>query len=291
METTQEKITPAKAEKMLNSNKCNRRLRDGVVEKYTEDMKNGRWTQCPVPISFMDDGTVADGQHRLWAIVESGVPQVFNVTRGLTKEDMLNIDTGLPRNLVDNSRIAGMDPSLSYALIGTARAVEHGVRGSISLSNSTKVMFVVKHREASEFALKYGPRSKFLRNAVMLAAIARAWYKEADKTKLQRFGYVVQTGFSDGIHETAAIAIRNYLLVKGSSASNAALWTDTFYKIQNAIFYFMRGKSLMIIKSLGEEAYPLDQKGFKQSRANFAEKTRINRKTKITAPQPPKEQS
>jgi hypothetical protein len=281
METTQEKITPAKAEKMLNSNKSNRKLREGVVEKYTEDMRNGRWTQCPVPISFLYDGTVADGQHRLWAIVESGVAQTFNVTRGLTKEDMLNIDTGLPRNLVDNSRIAGLDPSLSHGLIGTARAVEYGVRGSESLSNSTKVLLVTKHRAACEFALKHGPRSKYLRNAVVLASIARAWYHEQDKNKLHRFGDVVQTGFSDGTHESAAIAIRNYLLSKGSSASSTALWTDTFYKVQNAIFYFMRGKSLMIIKSLLEEAYPLEGKGFNPSRAVFAEKNRSTRKSKL----------
>jgi hypothetical protein len=36
-----EKITPAKAEKYLNANKANRNLRDGLVERYASDMKNG----------------------------------------------------------------------------------------------------------------------------------------------------------------------------------------------------------------------------------------------------------
>ena len=71
METTIENISPQQAEKMLNSNKGNRKLRDGVVEKYALDMVSGNWTQCPVPISFLQNGDVADGQHRLWAIIES----------------------------------------------------------------------------------------------------------------------------------------------------------------------------------------------------------------------------
>ncbi len=36
-----ERITPAKAEKYLNSNKSNRTMRAGVAEKYAADMRAG----------------------------------------------------------------------------------------------------------------------------------------------------------------------------------------------------------------------------------------------------------
>lgn len=75
MQLTVEKITPKIAEAWLNANTCNRKLRDGIVERYAADMTAGKWTECPEPISFYVDGDLADGQHRLFAITESGTTQ------------------------------------------------------------------------------------------------------------------------------------------------------------------------------------------------------------------------
>src|ERR1035437_8554667 len=116
-------ITPIKAEKLLEANKSNRSLRTGVAEKYAFDMKNGAWTTCTAPVVIYDDGEVADGQHRLWALVESGTGQWFMILRGLDRKSGLNIDTGLGRNLVDNARISGVDPDLSISLISTCRGI------------------------------------------------------------------------------------------------------------------------------------------------------------------------
>lgn len=121
-----ETVTPKLAEAWLNSNKSNRRMRDGVAEKYADDMKRGRWTACPEPISFYADGDLADGQHRLWAIVESGEAQVFPIARGLSRQDGLNLNTGMARTVIDNARISGTDTALTPALISAARAIEHG---------------------------------------------------------------------------------------------------------------------------------------------------------------------
>jgi hypothetical protein len=70
----------------------------------------------------------------------------------------------------------------------------------------------------------------------------------------------MSTGFFDGDKETAAVALRNYMLTKGSATSSAPLWRDTFLKAMNAIHYFMRGKKLTVIKAVKEEAYPLPTK-------------------------------
>ena len=57
--------------------------------------------KCPEPIAFYDDGDLADGQHRLWAIVDSGMPIEFPIARGLSRADGLNINTGLGRSLAE----------------------------------------------------------------------------------------------------------------------------------------------------------------------------------------------
>lgn len=258
-----ENITPKRAEVFLNRNKSNRRLREGVVEKYAEDMKQGRWTNCPVPISFYEDGDVADGQHRLWAIVESQCAQKFPVMRGLSRADGLNIDTGRPRTVVDNARISGKDDDLSNQLISYAFAIELGQRVNGSRSPSMVIEVVAKHRESAQFAIACGPVGRNIRNAAVMGAIARAWYTHrrspSEVDRLKRFCDVLGRGFAEGAHESAAVSLRNYLLAKpgGLVATSQSQWRDTFLKTMNAISYFMRGKELTVIKAVKEEVYPL----------------------------------
>lgn len=265
---TIEAITPAIAQDWINRNTGNRSLRDGVVEKYAADMYNGHWTECIVPIVFYaDDGSIADGQHRLWAIMESGTTQTFIVLRDYPRAAGLNIDTGLLRSIVDNARISGVDTDLSNTLVAVATAIEAGVRSArgpgrrASLTSTERLELVERHREAARWAMKYGPNARGLRNTITLAALGRAWYHEADKERLARFGKVLTDGMSEAPNETAAVAIRNYLVTKGKAAASAPeAWRDTFLKVQNAINYFMRGKRLSIIKGVATEAYPLKTK-------------------------------
>lgn len=256
---TTEKITPTKAEAWLNKNKSNRKLRDGVVEKYAADMREGRWTECPTPIAFYEDGDVADGQHRLWAIVESETTQTFPIYRNLSREAGLNIDTGLGRTIVDNARISGKDTGLSNRLLSVSRAIAEGrpSNGKTPLSNQQKLDIVTQHREAAEFAIMVAPKVKVVGNAAVLGAIGRAFYHEKDRDRLRRFADVLGRGFMENDGESAAVAARNYLIQKGSAATTSALWSETFLKVQNAIRYFMLGKKLTIIKKVADETYAL----------------------------------
>jgi len=251
-----ETITPNKAELYLNRNTCNRKLRDARVDKYAHDMRNGAWTQCTVPIAFYDNGDIADGQHRLWAIIESGAPQKFYVMRELPREAGLNIDTGDSRTLVDNARISGSNHELTNEVLSISRAVENGRRTSDSLPNSRRLEIAARHLEVSQWVVKHGPRGRNIRNQCVLAAVARAWYHEQDKEKLARFCKVLTDGFADGEQESAAVALRNYLMVKRNAHLNQ-LFAETFNKVQNCIRAFMRGKSLTIVKAITEEPYPL----------------------------------
>ncbi len=267
MQPVVEKITPQKAEVWLNQNRTNRKLREGVAEKYADDMTNGRWTRCTDPISFYRDGDLANGQHRLFAISLSGVPQTFIVVRDLDRADGLNIDTGLQRDIIDAGRISGTDTDLSRALISAARAIAEGDAAKGSMSNAARLAMVEEFREPAQWAASNVRRTRFLSNAAIMGAVGRAWYVETDHAKLKRFCDVLGDGFSSGDTESAAIALRNYLIARGSTASSAACWRDTFLKAMNAIAYFMQGRKLTVIKGVSDEAYPLKGKGRKRRAA------------------------
>ena len=270
MQITIETVTPKLAEAWLVANKSNRNMRTGVAEKYAADMRASMWTACPEPISFYADGDLADGQHRLWAIIDSGTSQQFPVSRGLLRDAGLNINTGLTRTLVDNARISGAGgEALSPAVISAARAIEFGApNAGRALSNSEVLAMVEKHSIPATFAASTVKRKQLLCGAVVLGAVGRAFLHEPDTARLQRFCDVLGTGFYDGDRETAAVTLRNYLLSKAATASSSALWRDTFLKCQNAIWYFMREKKLTAIKAVAEDVYPL-------AKAKRASTTRI----------------
>ena len=265
-----ETITPKKAEAYLNRNTGNRKLRDGVVDEYAHDMRNGTWTICPEPITIYDNGDIADGQHRLWAIIEADAPQKFLVLREFPRPAGLNVNTGRGRTVVDNARISGVNLDLTNEIVSIAKVVEQGKRSGDVLPNSRKVELAERHMEAVQWTVKHGPRGRYLRNQCVMAAVARAWYHEEDKEKLARFCKVLSDGFADGASESAAIALRNYLIVK-RDAHLISLFSESFYKIQNCIRVFMRGKSINIVRSVATEPYPLQMPqlpAFKQNRKN-----------------------
>lgn len=285
---TVEMITPKMAEAYLNSNRSNRKLTEGHAEKLAADMSAGKWTACYMPIVFYADGDVCDGQHRLWAITISGTTQRFIVIRGASREAGLNLDTGRVRTLVDNARISGVDRDLSNGLVATARAVEVGDRvkpgASRALSMSEQVAIVAKHREAAAWAVSHGPRGRFLRNAVTLGSLARAYYHESDKDRLHHFSEVLSNGFADGIGDSAAIALRNFLQSKGQMAIVGTEWRATFLKTQNAIRYFMLRRQLTMIKVVEAEAYPLPEQGkMKPSSKLAAERHRRSAQAKTSS--------
>lgn len=221
-------------------------------------MQNHAWTAFGGCLVFYDNTEIADGQHRLSALIKASATFDFVVVRGLPRAAGLNVDTGLSRTIVDAARISGLDPMLTTQLVATSRAIAEGnVPRSIS-TNASRLLYVKEHRAAAQWAIANGPRGRMIRNAITLGAIGRAYYYEPDLIRLADFGQLMTTGMASSQDDHAAISIRNYLINQGSHAAAWDMWRDTFLKVQNAIRYYMRGQKLGVIRSVASEAYPLD---------------------------------
>ncbi len=252
-----EKINPKRAEKLLNEhNTQNRKLRAGVVEKYAADMAGGKWLKNPQPIMFYEDGVLADGQHRLWAVVESGATVPFYVVRGVSKEVALNIDTGFGRSLTDNARISGCDKPVSHSMIAMSVILHYGTRQlGRGLSNAERLELITRYEPHLLWAEERRPRKAKVSNGVIGAAVARAHMHERDLERLAEFCAILGGAMpKDPERDVAAHTFRNYVIGGDDLARDAR---DLFLKAMNAIKYFMRGRSLTVIKGVKEEAYPL----------------------------------
>jgi hypothetical protein len=222
-------------------------------------MAHGRWTENPEPMMFYDDGSLADGQHRLFAIVLSDTTQQMYVIRGVDKANALNINTGSTRSLQDNLRIATGE-KVSKTSIGMVKVLAYGSQATgftRRMTNAERQELLGRFRPHVEWVNAHRPTKLRVSNAIVAAAIARAHMHEKDLDRLGEFCTVLGTGMPQGSQDSACIAIRNYLFEHSSYRQESR---DMFLKCMNAIRYFMRRKPLTVIKTVKEEAYPLPEK-------------------------------
>lgn len=107
--TTVRKITPDVAAKWLKM--CNgefqRPLRKPYVELLARSMTSGQWANNGESIIFSRTGKLLDGQHRLSAVVLSGITIMATVATGVLEKDFDTIDTGQGRTMGDILKING----------------------------------------------------------------------------------------------------------------------------------------------------------------------------------------
>jgi len=108
-------ITPTLAKQYLLQNKDNRKLRVHVIRKYASFMEKGEWILNDQSISFDVNGRLLNGQHRLNAVILSGITIKSFVTRNLPEDSFKYLDVGASRS---NGDIHKMSKNLS-ALISS----------------------------------------------------------------------------------------------------------------------------------------------------------------------------
>lgn len=108
-------VTPEMARRWLARNTRNRNIRKQTLDSYKRDMRAGNWRLEGSPIKFAPDGTLLDGQHRLTAIMETGVTVVMAVARGIAPEAQTVMDTGRKRTAADVLAIGGQNNSSMLA--------------------------------------------------------------------------------------------------------------------------------------------------------------------------------
>lgn len=103
-------ITPAMALQALNlCNTKNRSVSGHMVNNLVDHMRKGRFNFNGIPIIFGKDGTVIDGQHRLWAIYKSGVTVKMAVLFGADESVRWSVDRQRSRSVSDDLKMEGIN--------------------------------------------------------------------------------------------------------------------------------------------------------------------------------------
>lgn len=113
-------VTPEIAKEYLTKNTNNRPVSLKTVEYYAEQMRKGLWTVTPESISFDKFGRLLNGQHRLNAIIVSGVAQQLWIGEGYDPDILMKLDKGKGRSTSDDLYIKGVP---NYRVIATGLSV------------------------------------------------------------------------------------------------------------------------------------------------------------------------
>jgi predicted transglutaminase-like cysteine proteinase len=109
-------VTPDMAAEWLEVNTANRPVKQHVVAQYAAAMKRGEWKLTHQGIAFDKYGKLQDGQHRLWAIIDSGVSVEMQVTRNASPEAFTCLDNGAKRTLADLTQLPNAHAQVCAAL-------------------------------------------------------------------------------------------------------------------------------------------------------------------------------
>lgn len=101
------RVDPQQAQRWLDNNSRNRKLNPRRVRRYRDDIEAGRWQLNGESIVIDRLGVLADGQHRLQAIIEADQAVDCIVVFGVEPESFETIDSGDKRQASDALHIQG----------------------------------------------------------------------------------------------------------------------------------------------------------------------------------------
>jgi len=101
-------ISPQFAQELLELNTNNRPVRTSSVRQISETIKEGKWIENGDSIRISKSGVLIDGQHRLEAIIQAGMPIAQDVAVGLDDQAFAVIDTGRRRSKADTISVMGL---------------------------------------------------------------------------------------------------------------------------------------------------------------------------------------
>lgn len=102
-------VTPAMAMELLEYNGLNRPLNDQHVHRLARQIESGRWKFNGDTIKLASNKDILDGQHRLWAVIESKTAIETIIVRGIEADAFSTIDTlRKPRSGADVLSLAGV---------------------------------------------------------------------------------------------------------------------------------------------------------------------------------------
>lgn len=208
-------IVPLMAARILDedsgNNNQNRNTNASHIERLTSAMESGAWRVTHQGIAFDEDGELVDGQHRLFALIESKTKQVFLVSEGWPSDARSATDEVWRRQLRDHLKIMGVErdrPDLVSAVLNVLNFHVEGTKAKLSFDEARALL--AKYEAGVRWAVENAAGSKrgYPSSSIVIAAFVFA-YARSPAAVQECYDRLVD---GDGIRKGQAIhTLREFL--------------------------------------------------------------------------------
>lgn len=133
-------INPNMAKEYLATMEKNHSVSKKKVEEYAETMRRKEWMMNGEAIVFDKDNKLVNGQHRLIAVIKSGMTVPFLVVKGVDSDCFLTYDSGKKRTAADAFDIEG---------VKNAKLISSVVRKGCILEDDRYAVIIDSRKRAS----------------------------------------------------------------------------------------------------------------------------------------------
>jgi len=210
-----EAISPVDAEKYLASNITTQRaLQKKHVAYLADEMTSGRWKTNGDAIRFNRSGGLIDGQHRLMAIIDSGVTIKTMVARGIEDDAFLTIDTG--RKVRGAGDFLHIDGEINCRNLAAALAIMLRIKAKAVHATSvfpvTTLVEALRENPEIRDSIIWGQKAA-VRNVLRPAVAVSLHYlfSRVDKSAADSFFYTLDSGVPLSGLRDAPLALRETL--------------------------------------------------------------------------------
>lgn len=253
------KITPAEAEGLLeNAFEGQRKRRESHIQRLAEDMRLGRFRLSPDAVLICKD-KLANGQHRLAAVVESGLTQSFIVMETDDTELFKVLDAGINRTIGDvisvNEYVTDT-VAISRLICAYDKKLLTAYGGSVSKLARLDVIAFAEERAAEineviHFIRPLFEKSPIVTPSIMGAALMLAERKYNDNSPRQ----FVEAVYGGTEPESAAWVLRERMIKNASSKMRLGR-IHAFALVAKGIRNYCNGNRITLVKLSKGEPFP-----------------------------------
>jgi hypothetical protein len=254
-----EVITPERAtQDLLNQREDQRPLSTPQVARLSSDMSTSNFVLNGEPVIYDERGKLADGQHRLQAVVASGRTIMMLTVRGVKETAMATIDGGRMRTLANQIVIdMGTDEQIAKLLPTAFKFISFYAKGVSQNETGARQQIRTLEEDynrlvsAAKFARGFTKAKTAFIKPGLVTAVAYLGYLAGKRIETETFLNQLREGFGWGSPETDSPAYvtsehlngRENVLSLQKSADRYLI----FKKVLHGLQAHLEGRSMKVL--------------------------------------------
>ena len=250
MQTRIEMIDMARAKQLFETNfELNRRVNSTRLSQLIADMKAGRFIANGDTIRIDKNGKLIDGQHRLLAILATGIAVESVVVWDIDPKAVLTIDTGMARTAAHLLKMSGSEAPNASSMTAVARSVIMYQQDKTQPSKPEIADFAIAHEKEISHAVHLAtPVTKVFKGGIGLYGCSAYVLNKVDPEWSVEFFAALSEGDSL-LKGDPILALRNYLVKSQRTSSTKWGLLDGLSPIFRTWNLWRQGKTVKSISA------------------------------------------